>query len=960
MSDDPRGPVFWRTFDERAGRPEGREFIPDPEGGPRRREFLAFLGASFALAGTAGCGKPPSEPILPYVHPPEAFLPGKPLFFATALTLHGRALGVLVESHLGRPTKVEGNPDHPASLGATDAFAQASLLSLYDPERSQAALRRGQIGTWSAFLEEAGAALEAQRARGGRGLRLLSEQTTSPTLAAEIEELRREFPEARWYAYEPAEDEAARQGLRLAFGQEVAPVYDFLRADVVVSLDADFLTGGAHPVRYARDFMARRHAPERFNRLYVLESTPTGTGAAADHRFPLRARDIAGFAAALAAQLGPAEGDGDAASNEVRAIARDLRRRAGACVLLAGPSQPPEVHALVHLLNVRLGNRGRTVNYIEAPERPFDRGPEALGRLVEEMRAGRVEVLVLLGGNPVYNAPADLDFAEALRRVPFSVRLGVYEDETSAHCLWHLPEAHPLETWGDARAFDGTATIQQPLISPLTGGRSALEVVAALRARPAPSGYDRVRAAWRARWGPDAFEERWRAALEKGVVPGTAAAPRDVRPREDFVPGVAARSGSGLEVVFRPDPSVWDGRFAANAWLQELPKPISKLTWENPAVVGPATAWRFGLSSGDVVELRRGGRAVTGPVWVQPGHPEGTVTLHLGFGRRRAGRVGTGRGFSAYVLRTSEAPWVGADLELRRTGARVAPATTQGHHLLHGRPIVRRATLEEFRRNPDFAREAAPAPGPEESLYPEFQSEPYAWGMAINLSACTGCNACVVACQAENNVPAVGPEEVRRSREMHWLRIDLYYEGSPENPRMHFQPMLCQHCEKAPCEVVCPVAATSHSGEGLNEMTYNRCIGTRYCSNNCPYKVRRFNFFQYADTRTPVLQLLWNPDVTVRSRGVMEKCTYCVQRINRARIEARKEGRRIRDGEVVTACQAACPTRAIVFGDAGDPETEVSRRKRSPLNYGVLAELNTRPRTTYLARLVNPNPELSP
>lgn len=958
MNPETPGPVFWKTPEEGEGRPE---VPPDLEGGPSRREFLSFLGASAALAGMAACGKPPPEPIIPYVHPPEAFLPGKPLTFATALTLHGRALGVLVESHLGRPTKVEGNPDHPASLGATDAFAQASVLSLYDPERSQAVTRRGHISTWPAFLEAAAEALEAQRARGGRGLRLLTEATTSPALIAEIEALRREFPEARWYAYEPAEDEAARRGTALAFGQDVCPVYDFRAADVVVSLDADFLTGGAHPVRYARDFMSRRLDPDRFNRLYVLESTPTGTGAAADHRIPMRARDIAAFAAALAAYLGPAEGDGGAVpANAVRAIARDLRRRAGACLLLAGPSQPPEVHALVGALNVRLGNVGRTVRYIEAPERPAERGVGALRALVEEMRSGRVEALVILGGNPGYNAPADLGFAEALGRVPFSVRLGPYEDETSALCLWHIPETHPLEAWGDARAFDGTATIQQPLLAPLYGGRSAVEVVSALRVRPAPSGYDRVRAAWRARWGEDEFEERWRAALEKGVVPGTAAPGREVRLREELPSGRPGPEGDDLEVVFRPDPSVWDGRFAANAWLQELPRPISKMTWDNPAVIGPGTAARLGLSSGDVVELRHGGRLATGPVWVQPGHPEGTVTLHLGYGRTRAGRTGTGRGWSAYALRTSGAPWAAAGLLLRKTGARVPLATTQGHHRLFGRPIVRRATLEEFRRNPGFAREAAPVPERHESLYPEWESEPYAWGMAINLSACTGCNACVVACQAENNVPAVGKEEVLRSREMHWLRIDLYYEGSPENPRMHFQPMLCQHCEKAPCEVVCPVAATTHSREGLNEMTYNRCVGTRYCSNNCPYKVRRFNFFQYADTRTPVLQLLWNPEVTVRSRGVMEKCTYCVQRINRARIEAKKEGRRIRDGEVVTACQAACPTRAIVFGDAGDPGTEVSRRKRSPLDYGVLAELNTRPRTTYLARLTNPNPEMEP
>ncbi|MFN3484950.1 MAG: hypothetical protein ACK44W_05645 [Planctomycetota bacterium] len=644
MKPEARGPVFGKA--------------PDLEGGPSRREFLFMTGASAALAGMTACGKPPAEPIIPYVNPSEAFLPGKPLYFATALTFHGRALGVLVESHLGRPTKVEGNPDHPASLGATDAFAQASVLSLYDPERSQAMTRQGHISTWPAFLDAAARVLETQRARGGRGLRLLTETTTSPALIAEIEGLLGEFPEARWYAYEPAEDEAARQGAALAFGEDVAPVYDFRAADVVVSFDADFLTGGAYPVRYARDFMSRRRDPGSFNRLYVLESTPTGTGAAADHRVSLRVRDIAAFVEALSAALGPAEGDGeDAPRNRVRAIARDLRRHAGACLLLAGPTLPPEIHALVHALNARLGNVGRTATFIEAPERPAERGIRALQALVEEMRAGRVEMLVLLGGNPVYNAPADLDFAGALANVPFSVHLGAYEDETSAACLWHLPEAHPLEAWGDARAFEGTATIQQPLIAPLYGGRSALEVVAALRVRPAPPGYERVRAVWRARWGPEGFEDRWRSALEKGVVPGTGAPRREVRLREDLPARQADPEEPGLEVVFRPDPSVWDGRFASNAWLQELPRPISKMTWDNPMIVGPATAARRGVSSGDVVELRRGARRVTGAVWVQPGHPEGTVTLHLGYGRTRAGRTGTGRGFSAYVLRTAEAPW---------------------------------------------------------------------------------------------------------------------------------------------------------------------------------------------------------------------------------------------------------------------------------------------------------------
>ncbi|MFQ5989648.1 MAG: TAT-variant-translocated molybdopterin oxidoreductase, partial [Candidatus Methylomirabilales bacterium] len=917
------GPEYWRSLEELAQTEEFREFLhrefpqqasvwTDPIG---RRQFLQLMAASLALAGLGACARQPDEKIVPYVRAPEEIIPGKPLFFATAMTLGGMASGLLVESHMGRPTKIEGNPQHPSSLGATTAFAQASVLTLYDPDRSKVVTNAGRISTWDAFLRTINTKLAAQGAKQGGGLRVLTETVTSPTLAHQLHALLAKFPSAKWYQYDPAGRDAVRGGAHLAFGKVVEAQYDFEKANVILALDADFLSCGPGSLRYAREFAAKRRVqPEQvvMNRLYVVESTPSNTGAMADHRLPLRARGIEVFAWAVAQRLG-IEAVGDAApptrhTKWIDALVRDLQKHRGASIVLAGEQQPAVVHALAHAMNHALGNVGSTVTYTDPVEvNPVDH-TESLRELVREIEAGVVDILVIISGNPVYNAPADLRLAEHLSKVRLRIHLSLYEDETSALCHWHLPEAHYLESWSDARAHDGTVTVIQPLIAPLYGGKSAHELLAALNGKSDRSSHDIVRDYWKSRNLTADFENFWRRALHDGQIPGTAlpATIVTLKPIRDWPasPSQTETSKNSLEIVFRPDPTIWDGRFSNNGWLQELPKPLSKLTWDNAVLISPATAERLGLSNEEVVELRYRGHSVRGPIWIMPGHAEDSVTIYLGYGRTRAGRVGTGTGFNAYAIRTSDAPWFGSGLEIQRTGGRYALAITQHHHSIEGRHLIRVGTIEHYQKHPDFAHEMAHEPAPHLTLYPEHKYEGYAWGMAIDLNACIGCNACVVACQSENNIPIVGKTQVIAGREMHWLRIDRYYKGDLDNPETYHQPVLCMHCENAPCEVVCPVAATVHSNEGLNDMVYNRCVGTRYCANNCPYKVRRFNFLEYADWNTRSLKLLRNPDVTVRSRGVMEKCTYCVQRINAARIEAKKGDREIRDGDIVTACQA--------------------------------------------------------
>jgi molybdopterin-containing oxidoreductase family iron-sulfur binding subunit len=633
----------------------------------------------------------------------------------------------------------------------------------------------------------------------------------------------------------------------------------------------------------------------------------------------------------------------------------------GRSLVIAGESMPPVVHALAHAIKAELGNVGETLQYLEPVEaEPVDQS-QSLAELVDAMRSDQVGMLLILGGNPVYNAPGALRFAEAMAHVLHRVHLSDYYDETSFLCHWHIPACHYLESWGDARAYDGTATIQQPLIEPLYAGRTAHELLSVLQGKPGRSAHEIVREYWQGRLGEDGFVQAWRFALHEGIVPDTAAAEIEVELQYDpdaAAVGQESDSNAGIELLLRPDPTVHDGCFATNAWLQELPKPFTKLTWDNALLVSPATAQKLGLTQQTVAKVATGQNAVMVPVWILPGHADDCATLAAGYGRKLPQQTLANIGVNVYPLRSTGHGWRIPGVEIRSTGERYPLASTQQHHNMEHRDLVRATTLERYQADPHHLAHSHHVPEPA-SLIPEFKYDGNAWGMSIDLTACIGCNACVIACQAENNIPVVGKEQVANGREMHWLRIDQYFEGSLDDPQMYFQPLLCMHCEKAPCEVVCPVAATVHSAEGLNDMIYNRCVGTRYCSNNCPYKVRRFNYLQYVDEEITSLKLMRNPDVTVRSRGVMEKCTYCVQRINAARIEAKKEDRPIRDGEVVTACQAACPTRAIVFGNINDPDSQVRRLKEHPLNYGLLDDLNTQPRTTYLARVSNPNPELT-
>jgi MoCo/4Fe-4S cofactor protein with predicted Tat translocation signal len=1000
---------FWRSLEEagdtRAYReglekefPRGR--VPEPgSGGLSRRDALRLMGASVALAGLTACTKLPPEKIVPYVRAPEEFVPGIPLFYATAMPLGGVGRGLLVESHLGRPTKVEGNPDHPASLGAADVFGQASVLTLYDPDRSQVPIHLGRVGSWEAFLADMENALVAERSTGGAGLRLLTETITSPALGDQIRSLLSQFPAARWHQYEPCSRDNVREGARLAFGEYANTVYRFDRADVILSLDSDYLFAEPGSLRYARDFSDRRRVADTqstMNRLYVVESTPSITGAMADHRLPLRSSDVQAFALLVAGALGvewtPGSGKKTALAaittprDWIPALVRDLEAHRGSSLVLAGEGQPPVVQALAHAINHALGNVGRTVVYTDPVEATPTDEMKSLAELAADIDAGRVRTLVILGGNPVYDAPSDVPFAQLILKVNFRVHLGLYDDETAALCHWQIPESHSLEAWGDVRAYDGTVGVIQPLVAPLYNSKSAHEMLAVLQAQTNLSGHDIVRGYWERQAAagrlPAAasanFEAFWETSLNNGWMDGTALPEKSVRLTSGALSGepagvAAAENGEGLEIVLRPDSSVWDGRFSNNGWLEELPRPFTKLTWDNALLLSPSTAAGMGLNQMDVVKVRLGGRELEAPVFILPGHAAGSATLHLGYGRTRAGGVGTGVGVSAYAIRTTNAPWFATGASLEKTGASHHLVTTQNLHLIDqngqreeeesevafDRGLVRVATLEEYQKNPNFAADLPEETREAPSLYPKYDySSGYAWGMSIDLNSCIGCNACIIACYAENNIAVVGKEEVDNGRDMQWIRVDTYYRGGLDNPETYNEVVLCMHCENAPCEYVCPVGATVHSPEGLNLMVYNRCVGTRYCSNNCPYKVRRFNFYLYSDWNTPSLYPLRNPDVTVRSRGVMEKCTYCVQRISEAKIKAEREDRQVRDGEILTACQQTCPTQAIVFGNINDPESRVTKLKAQSLQYGLLRDLNTRPRTTYLARLKNPNPEI--
>ncbi len=974
------GREYWRSLDQLADTEEFQRFLQAEFPAPlavldttvSRRSFLRVMGASLALAGLNACTRQPSEKIVPYVKQPEEIVPGAPLYFATAFLLGGYASGVLVESHLGRPTKIEGNPEHPSSRGATDALAQASLLELYDPDRSQVVSLAGEIRPWSAFVDAMVIEKTSLARTGGRGLRILTETVTSPTLAAQLRSLIVKYPKARWHQYDAVNDDSARRASVTAFGENVETRYSLERADVIVSLDADFLGHGPGRVRLAREFADRRRvdaadpAQASMNRLYAVEPTLSMTGSKADHRLRLSAGDVEVFTRHLAVRLGlPGGMDSHEAPYRdwIGVLARDLKANRGRSVVIPGAFQPPAVHVLAHAINRALVNVGSTVFYTDPVVAEPTVQMESLSRLVAEMNAGQVSTLVILGGNPRFTAPPALAFAKALANVETTIHLSTHVDETSILCKWHVAQAHALESWSDARSEDGTATILQPLIEPLYDGKTAHEIVTSLVENSPKSAYDLVREHWKSTRDDADFESFWRKSVHDGVVAGTAARVRDIALNEDWhariAPLSAERLGpSAIEVDIRPDPSVYDGRFTNNAWLQELPKPVTLLTWDNAIYLSPVLAAELGVGNGRVVEVTAGGKTVAGPVWILPGQAERTVTLTIGYGRWQVGRVGKRVGFNTYPMRTERSPWRAIG-EIRALDTTVELATTQTHGSMEGRHVVREGTLARYRERPDFVLDFEHIPTEGTSMFPAHPYEGYAWGMVIDLAACIGCNACTIACQSENNIAVVGKEQVLNGREMHWIRVDRYFEGSLDDPSVVHQPVPCMHCENAPCEVVCPVNATVHDNEGLNAMVYNRCVGTRYCANNCPYKVRRYNFLLFSDWETEQLKLGRNPDVTVRSRGVMEKCTYCTQRINEARIDAKREDRTIHDGEIETACQQACPAEAISFGDLNDKDSRVAGARRDPRNYSLLGELGTKPRTTYLAALRNPNPELA-
>jgi len=949
--------------------------------GMDRRTFLKVMGASltmagFSLQGDSTAAQAPDEPILPYVRQPEYIIPGNPTFFATTMTLGGYGVGALLETHVARPHRLEGNPDHPASLGGADSILMSSILELYNPDRSVTIRDNNELRTRAEF--EAALATAVERLpEDGDGLRILTEAVSSPTLLNQVEALLERYPAARWHQYEPMARDNGVAGAELAFGEVVETIYDFSAADVVLALDSDFFTNQPGSLRYARDFMDRRRvradsadgASAVMSRFYAVESTPTNTGATADHRMKLRASEIEGFARALAAALGldvavPEESTWD--SNWLNALVSDLQGAENSLVIV-GEEQPAFVHALVHAINAELGNVGTTVNYIAPVIANTENSVESITALVEDMQAGQVEALLILGGNPVLTAPADLDIESALGEVAFSVHLGLYNNETSSLTRWHVPEAHFIEAWSDARAYDGTASLVQPPIGPLLDTVYSAHEILALVLGDDTRAYDIMRNYWESEYEGNDFDAYWRRALHNGVVEETAFETVSPSLGTDFLSTEPTAPVEGFEVIIQADPFLYDGRFANNAWLQEVPRPLTKITWDNTALMSPATATRLRVSNEDVVEIEVEGFRTQAPVWIMPLHPDNAVTISLGFGRGLSADVGSGFVFNAYDARTSSVRWFG-EANVTRTGAVYELAPTQTTLEVPQVSAVRNTTLSNFNANPAFVYENYDAP-PFPSVLPEDVFELgqddytgdfdtfglHKWGMTIDQTACMGCNACMIACQAENNINTVGKDQVKVGRDMHWIRVDRYEDSG--TGRTHFQPVPCMHCEKAPCEQVCPVQATVHSHEGLNQMVYNRCVGTRYCAANCPYGVRRFNFLNYV-SEDPLKAELYNPDVSVRERGIMEKCSYCVQRINEAHAVSGVEDREIRDGEVVPACASSCPTQAIVFGNLNDPEARVTQIANQPHNYGLLEEQNTKPRTTYLGKVYNPNESL--
>ena len=1054
------GVKYWRSIDQLAETPEfqawaEKEFpagASQLEDGATRRDFIKLMSASFALAGAgmmgSGCRRP-VENIYPFSRLPEGYTHGVAQFFATAMPSRGSAIPLVVKSHEGRPTKVEGNSLHPGSNGATDNFAQASVLGLYDADRAQRFTEKGNTVSRDKAVDALGSIAKKFAATQGDGLCFLLDQNNSPSLRRVRSLVSQKYPKARWFTHEPVDLSFTFTFDSIAPRTPVAQRFKLAAANVILSLDCDFIGTEEDRTNHIRGFAKGRkvaHKGDKMNRLYAVEALMTQTGMNADHRLRLASGSVISIAAHVAAAVSP---DLQSLAAKfplpagvkpewIKECAADLAANRGASLVLAGYRQPMEVHLLVFAINQALGNFGKTVTFHAVPAP--DAGLPGLAKLLD---GGSVDTLVILGGNPAYSAPADLKWAATQRKARTVVRLGAYEDETSVGCDLHLPAAHYLESWGDARTSDGTLVPVQPLIAPLYGGLTEIEVLARIGGLDTVNPHEIARETFKGITGPLNFEENWKKFLHDGFA-GSASPVVPMSLPSGAVSSLlasasapAAPTKDKLEVIFTRDSHVDDGRYSNNGWLQEFPDPVTKLTWDNAVLMSRKTAVALGVDNEDVVEISVNGGKVSGPVWIQPGQADFTLGLALGYGREKSGRIGNFSGgqvgFNAYKLRASTTGDIVGGATAKPTGEKHKLAQTQDHWSMEGRPIIREGTKAEFDKDQKFVKRFdMPAPPSSQPMYPnpfdELTKKPnvvHQWGMVIDLSACVGCSACVTACQSENNVPIVGKQQVGKGREMHWLRIDRYYSASPEkqrgsdhalakdslrpnnqqqieewidDPQVVNQPMLCQHCEAAPCESVCPVNATAHDEEGLNVMVYNRCVGTRYCSNNCPYKVRRFNFFDY--NRRPldelyksplfsapngewgalswlknpdkgtkheedweIVKLARNPEVSVRMRGVMEKCTFCVQRIEGAKIDQKvKAGASgdvaVPDGTFKVACQQACPAEAITFGNLNDPKSEVSIAKLNPRNYSVLEFLATKPRTTYLARVRNPNSKM--
>jgi MoCo/4Fe-4S cofactor protein with predicted Tat translocation signal len=1011
MSDQPKQTTYWKSLNELAKNKEYEKFVERefPENATEltdqvsRRSFLRVMGASIALAGFASCRKPVQK-ILPYNKQPEDLVLGVPHFYATSMPFQDTVTGLLVENNEGRPTKLEGNEDHPSSGGRTSIYHQAGILSMYDPDRSRSPVHNGENASRTYFESFAADHFSDT----SRNILFISEANSSPTLNRLKGETLNRFSNAEWVTYEPFSEDNAVEGTQIAFGQRLRTVNHFDKADLIVALDDDFMSpyGHKNSVENAYKTTGRRKVSsveDTMSRIYCVENSYTSTGSYADHRLKLKSSEIEAFTYALASRLsGEVSGlqvfngvsNSFSGHDWVERLASELLTGRGNSILSAGQQHTAGTHAAVAAMNLALGNAGNTVTYHELPFRDNRNEQEAFLNAVTELKAGTYDTVVLIGTNLAYTAPADLDLIQALGNVDTKIHLADYRDETSRICDWHVNRAHFLESWSDGFSYTGQRSIVQPQIQPLFNGLSEIEFLNTILTGEESNGYDLVQQTWSNYYTSD-FNRRWEQTLHDGVDPDTGFAAVNVALAGNFAASVseylASEPVSGIEICIKPDATLFDGRFANNGWLQELPEPMTKITWDNVALMSPGTAESLGIpsersfSSNEVPTIRisAGDETIEIAAWVQPGHADNSITLTTGYGRQNVGRVADGVGVDTYPLRTSSSMFY-QPANVEATGSTYEIACVQDHHSLEGRDMIRTATLDEYKEKPDFASfesfhgfkvpglKEAQAKGDDrgpislftEQYGPDHQPQ---WGMAIDLNACFGCGVCTIACQAENNIPVIGKREVGRRRIMHWIRTDRYYEGDQDNPKVYHQPVPCMHCELAPCEQVCPVAATTHSEDGMNQMTYNRCIGTRYCANNCPFKVRRFNFFNYTKEflttgdDPEIIQMAMNPEVTVRFRGVIEKCSYCVQRVNKAKIDTKiaTGSKKPADGTVQTACQQACPANAISFGDLTDRDSNVSQEKMNERNYVMLEEINVRPRTSYLAKLRNTNSDLA-